>query len=213
MTPSTPQWTLERENDLRLRYGRGDRVAAIAEGLDVTVNTIVGKVARMKLSRERADTWSAAEIEIIRLKWMAGVSAGVIAAQLGGTTRNAVMSVVHRHGIVRPLAPKKATASLTPTRTYRQPKKQTLQPTLAVIGPLPDMGRSPHAKPFMLTTTRECRWALGPASEPAHAMMLVCGAVTEEGRPYCGRHCTMSGGYQPRRIRVPYEATVVRRAS
>lgn len=131
-----------------------------------------------------------------------------IAERLGGTTRNAVVALAHRKGWP-------SNTNLRVRKRKAEPRPPRPKPVAAPPIPLPEfttlphMGQSPHAKPFMLTTSRQCRWALGRADEPAHAMMMVCGAATVEGRPYCEAHCVRAGsGYAVRRIRPPFESTV-----
>lgn len=208
-------WDDERIAELKRLYAQGDRVAAIAQTLGVTTNTIVGKVGRLKLTRDRLDAWTDDRIEFVKVRYALGESAAQIAKAIGGVTRSSVMGKLHRMGLTRsPKAVKVMQSKGAKMRNAQKPVQSA--PTLKAT-PLPKPRPTPPASrptPFMHTTARQCRFCIEPSDAPAHAMMMVCGAETVEGRPYCETHERASAGYQPaRRIKPPFEKTVVRVAT
>ena len=169
-------------------------------------------------------TWTPERVEIAKTRYLAGDSATEIAALLGGCTRNSVCGKLNRMGITRSpeeanaaklkgglkgalmVKEARAAAGKKPIRAPRAPRPLKVFTPMIVHNPAPVGG-----VPFMLTRRDQCRWPIEPFDAPAHAMMVCCGAIAEEGRPYCGRHCTEAGsGYKYGRIKPPYEKSVVR---
>jgi hypothetical protein len=140
------------------------------------------------------------------------------AAEIGrmfGVSRNVIIGLAHR----RKWAARdecKANgffAARVPKPKADKPKRQPATFLPYVVDPMPlnDAPAPAGGVPFMLTTARQCRFCIESEAKPAHAMMMVCGGITEEGRPYCAEHLKVVSGHQPRRVKPPYESTVVRR--
>lgn len=82
----------------------------------------------MNVSRHRGpsrstEAWTDERLERLKALWLGGMSATNIAGELGGVTRSAVLSKIHRLGIGRP-AP---TSAARPKR----PKERRVRPTRA----------------------------------------------------------------------------------
>ncbi len=154
--------------------------------------------------------WTEERLERLVELWKLGRNASEIAQLIGRTTRNSVTGLVHRKNLQRGpnavLTGRQRVSHAKALKAKREPKPAPiLKPA-----PLPvQAAPKPTAVAFMLTTSRQCRWPVERFDAPAHALMLVCGAVTVEGRPYCLPHCQRAGsGYTNRRIRPPFESTV-----
>lgn len=151
-------------------------------------------------------------------------SATVIAAELGGMTRNAVIGKAHRMGLTL----KSTTGPNGTTRVMKggRPRARYTRPTLPSIpdqtrrsyfDDIPEMSFNPvaagtptetpvefdaiplPAKTLIDLEQQDCRF---PVAEPAHGDFRFCGnrRFSADGKtfthPYCPRHCRVA--YQPR---------------
>ena len=147
-------------------------------------------------------SWTKERVELLQKLWLEESSASLIAAELGGISRSAVMGKIHRLGLCgsRPHA----------SRVKQQPKPRPAGPReyrLATIGstalraePKTATEREPEIfKPVavpvakMLTvaalTQHTCKWPFGDSREGGFRF---CGHDTLEGVPYCRYHMTVA---------------------
>ncbi|WP_221163319.1 GcrA family cell cycle regulator [Rhizobium lentis] len=151
--------------------------------------------------------WTENRIELLKQGWADGDSAAVIAARLGGVSRNAVIGKVHRLGLdgrePRQCPGTTADERIRPApivRTSRQLKSKPDPAALANLAkimsaPKPQViEHIPEPKPLMMSLLelghRDCRYAVD--GEKQH--MLFCGHVTEEDSSYCAYHHKLCHG-------------------
>lgn len=145
--------------------------------------------------------WTEERIEQLKTLWKDGLSASQIARRLGGTTRNAVIGKVHRLGlpgrvvpvvrrtfskprrrIVKPAAPQRIVAAITP-RVRLRPDF----PTEPLPLPVDDYYVAPERRKGVLELTADdCRWPIGDPREPG---FYFCDQRAAPGLPYCEGHC------------------------
>lgn len=159
--------------------------------------------------------WTPERIERLNTLWQEGLSASQVAKLLGGVTRNAVLSKVHRLGIAG-----RATAS-APSRPARPPRRdpaprvarpkaapdrpRRVLPTIAMAPPAadafpayaadpsplrPPVEEGPGSATIMTLGRNECSWPIG---DPQADDFTLCGAPA--GGRYCQRHAALA--YQP----------------
>ena len=77
------------------------------------------------LDQKRSDlqTWTDERVELLKKLWGDGLSASVIAGELGGITRNAVIGKVHRLGL--------SGRAKSPSSAAARPRKARAQAALA----------------------------------------------------------------------------------
>lgn len=145
------------------------------------------------------------------------LSAAEIARHFTDATRNAVIGVCHRNGMVltrRRSAPKEnppKTKLMPPPSGQRAFVSNVAPPPPAVI-PMPAKA-PPAVRPsepvlFTATVANQCRWPLwGHHERPKADAMFVCGSPTPDGRPYCPHHAEQARGEG-----TPFERRAVRAA-
>jgi GcrA cell cycle regulator len=138
-------------------------------------------------------TWTDARIETLTNLWGAGLSASLIAARLGGTTRNAVIGKVQRLALAsRKTVVTRRPALSTATRPKRAPSpppagrsrksrtrpRRPLKPT--PLGPAPPI-------PVTVLTLKpaNCNW---PEGDPKRPGFHFCGREKPLDRAYCPHH-------------------------
>ena len=126
--------------------------------------------------------WTDADKELARSLWLAGESAGRIAATLRGRSRSAVIGVLHRMGMPkvrkcgqRDTLRRRLPSGPRPKRRYLADGKKDLAP---------DTPPETLVKLFDLTPTC-CRWIYG---DPKHEKFGFCGRTIIPGTPYCEMH-------------------------
>jgi hypothetical protein len=118
--------------------------------------------------------WPPEMVVIVERRWAAGDSAAVIAAALSGKSRDAVLGLLNRRGLLR--------TKRSPTKS-RSPHPLPL-PSNAFISEIPA-----GAVPLFDLTPRMCRWPLGAIHEPTR---FFCGQDSVEGFVYCPSHCAVA---------------------
>ncbi|WP_245299012.1 sigma-70 family RNA polymerase sigma factor [Pseudotabrizicola sediminis] len=134
-------WSDERVNLLKRMWAEGLSASQISMELGgVTRNAVLSKVHRLGLSNtrgpndERPDptryevmpksidvsAWSDERVNLLKRMWAEGLSASQISMELGGVTRNAVLSKVHRLGLSNTRGPNDERPD--PTRYEVMPK-------------------------------------------------------------------------------------------
>lgn len=119
-----------------------------------------------------------------------GFTFSMIAAELGGVTRNACIGKAHRMGLLgKPPGRPKQTMRKTPKRVapVDRLKSLNLEPEITDLPP----DQPPDACTLAALTDETCRWPLGT---PAHDM-LYCGSPHHAPFPYCTRHAQIA--YKP----------------
>jgi GcrA cell cycle regulator len=126
-------------------------------------------------------SWNDERVDTLKKLWAAGISGTQIAAQLGGTTRNACIAKLHRLGVTRrdPSAPR-----------TRLPKPAP-KPRLVIHAPTPQPVLQPEDIARIATVNLEphhCRWACGDPAIVGSFEPLFCGSTKLPGLPYCEMH-------------------------
>ena len=136
-----------------------------------------------------ASGWTEILVEELRQAWAAGLSAGVIAKQLGnGISRSAVIGKAHR----LELPPHKHAPSAQRPPTVRPYKKRILRLRIDQQQPLPpEVPRPPRMRrlPLLELEDGQCHW---PVGDPRRKGFFFCAADAVEGRPYCAWHLDMA---------------------
>ena len=193
------------------------------------------RAARAALGRLRFD-WNEARVAQLTRRWAEGATASVIAGELGGVSRSAVLGKVHRLKLVKPQMKDRvrrvaAARPLRPTarRGPRAGGALALMAAFRALGLVPpdaapDAGLDhvsagkAFGKPCGLLDLTEatCRW---PVGEPGEAGFAFCGAVPFDRYPYCIGHCLIAyraddaAGARPTPARKPRIARVFWRAA
>lgn len=156
--------------------------------------------------------WTDERIARAKELWVDGKSAAVIAAELGGVTRNAVLGKINRLGLsFRQKPAKPGVAPPRPKIAYRnkvrkaqkirqiekEPKPEPFVPCAADVVPL-------NLDLLQLRDTT-CRYPYG--DEPPFTF---CGHPVKQDRPYCEAHCRLV--YRPRGARDLTEEEAERRS-
>jgi GcrA cell cycle regulator len=150
-------------------------------------------------------TWKdPARVELLKQMWADGYSSTVIAARLGGVTRNAVVGKAHRLGLaqrgkapVRHARPRPKPAPNPAAPRPKQPKREfsldigkprNLRPPLPGQ-PLPPPAAEDVARIATLDLEpHHCRWPTGDPLEAGATRPLFCGKKKSPGLPYCPDH-------------------------
>lgn len=187
--------------------------SALAENLHETevVSADVSVGARPWADR---GGWTEERVELLKKLWSDGLACSEIAAELGGTTRNAVIGKVHRLGLsgraknLSGLAPR-------PRKPRAQNRRRVLRSMLGVgfaaaaqfeadAEPEAELLEVPveQRKTLLQINDKHCHW---PVGDPASGNFYFCGGEAVEGKlgggcqssliPYCEYHCRVA--YQP----------------
>lgn len=144
--------------------------------------------------------WTDDRIELLKTRWAEGYSASLIAAELGGVSRNAVCGKVHRLGLpgrrereLPRVHKPRANNPTTGKRKHRKsahdiffrPRSPIIEDSLAT--PLIDDLLIPDEQKKSLLDLKEdtCRWPVGDPSSPG---FFFCGGKPEANSPYCAGH-------------------------
>jgi len=119
----------------------------------------------------KTSDWTDERIALLKQLWTRnGLSAGQIAARLGGVTRNAVIGKVHRLGLVQPYSPptkKRLATRRRKSRAPRKPKAEAEPACLAPdIAPRLDLPSEPLPKRFKIKLPPLIRVAGGGTYRP-----------------------------------------------
>jgi GcrA cell cycle regulator len=160
--------------------------------------------------------WTDERVELLKKLWADGLSASQIAAEMGGITRNAVISKVHRLGLSgRAKSPSSASPRPRKARSsghlLRTPRPSLRSDAETANGH--DVEPEPESEPeseselieipveqrktLLQLDEKTCRW---PVGDPGDGDFFFCGGETARDLPYCVHHA-----------RVAYEAARDRR--
>lgn len=143
-----------------------------------------------------APNWTDERVELLTKLWAGGISASVIAQQLGGVSRNAVIGKITRLGLTRDHGNKNQPKanSIVARKAERQKQLRSDQSQLA---------RAQHRRPIVVLEVEpdlpdvtgligildlkpdSCRWVEGDPLTPEHGW---CGRTSKEGSSYCPHH-------------------------
>lgn len=153
--------------------------------------------------------WTDDRIETMRQLWSDGQSAAQIARRLGGVTRNAVISKLHRSGLSGRAARK--TAPYKPRKAKPKPWQKQVQVASAkqqsvasLFKPEPFVAAEENDIPVSERksihdlTAESCRWPIG---DPRTPEFHFCNKLHMPGLPYCEAHARRA--YQPPQPRRP----------
>jgi GcrA cell cycle regulator len=171
-------------------------------------------LACRQLIKESEDlmSWTDERVEYLKKRWIDGLSASQIAAELGqGVTRNAVIGKVHRLGLsgrekssnsahsARPRAkqPARLAAPRNPPPLMSRGNAALAAAPRAYAPPAPRPVEEvviPMSERVTLLELKEamCRWPLG---DPTSAEFRFCGTKTPDAGTYCTYHARIA--YQP----------------
>lgn len=153
---------------------------------------------------EEKSGWTDERVETLKTLWGEGLSASVIAGELGGVTRNAVIGKVHRLGLTGRGLP----TTTARGRRRRRSRRETALRSVSDRGigrPVPSPGprvkpedddregagrvsdAAPIAKQMAIgeLTERTCKW---PVGDPRLPGFCFCGHEAVKPLPYCEFH-------------------------
>ncbi len=153
-------------------------------------------------------SWTNERVDLLKKLWNDGLSASVIAQQIGEATRNAVIGKVHRLGLAGRATTSRAPGASRPASLFRarspsrnirsRPRPRRTSPPSADAAQkpkrrpaLPELGSPPEIPVTVQTLTgRTCRW---PEGDPKLPGFHFCGRQkTESPGPYCGAHAAIA---------------------
>ncbi len=172
-------------------------------------------------------SWNDASVETLKLMWAAGATASEIANELGGVSRNGVLSKVHRLGISertkgrkqgyrflrgekaqprepRPPRPKLARSGARQDERKRLPAGNLPPlPIDQVVDSAADLEIPMDQRKTLTALERgHCKW---PCGDPRTPQFFFCGAPQEGDGPYCAPHRLRSlPGPSDRRVGAPF---------
>jgi len=134
--------------------------------------------------------------------WAAGDTSTAIALEFG-VTRNAVIGVINRLGLVRNPGSSKAIGRKFTRSSIRKPAPVVAKQPKQVLKLAPKPVRVEHVPlrrtveqpstgaPVRLMDLKfgDCKWPIG---DPKHDDFRFCGQRRREGRPYCQDHCRLA---------------------
>src|SRR4051794_7818609 len=156
--------------------------------------------------------WTEERVDLLRMLWNEGLSAGQIAVELGGTmSRNAVISKAYRLGLAHgeakaPDTPRsrKPSPPPEPSKTVEPAaeKDPTPRPMIMELQPAQESESTPLQQTVLVPLSKQvtimelreamCRFPLGDPTTPE---FRYCGAQAITGLPYCPHHAQVA--YQP----------------
>jgi GcrA cell cycle regulator len=155
----------------------------------------------------RGDLWNDERIELLKRLWAEGATASLIAAQLGGISRSAVLGKIfrlrlgactdpppsaspHDSGAKPPRAARTATSGAT-SAPVTLPKSLARRRRGGKRGDSSERAGAPahtRGKTLLELTNDSCRWPHGRPGTPTFFYCGAAGADLEHGAPYCARH-------------------------
>jgi len=131
--------------------------------------------------------WTDERIELLKVRWREGFSASEIAKELGGSSRNAVISKVHRLNLPRlahNLERKRLVAA-----DRKKPAVSRVVKRRVPVGPPADLPIPPVPSIGLLSllelTEHTCKYPFG---DPKLHGFGFCGQPSVPGKSYCAEH-------------------------
>lgn len=129
-------------------------------------------------------------IDSLKAAWAAGTPT-VEMGRLFGTTKSAIIGMVHRLGLdprKSPISytgvPRPAPRPYVPPRTLPPLESEPAAPRPVIAPPIPIPAPIAAPRPTF-TRAAECCW---PSGEPGTKTFRYCGANSLPGKPYCDEH-------------------------
>lgn len=158
-------------------------------------------------------SWTDERVETLKRRWNDGASASVIASELGGTSRNAVIGKIHR--LKLPGRPQTAKPKPAATQERRRPMSKGSRVAVKIQARQADVVRHDFAlplvveQPFRMPETsffgtealvalseKTCKW---PVGDPRDGDFRFCNADKCGDSAYCTHHQRMA--YSPKESR------------
>lgn len=153
--------------------------------------------------------WTVERVELLKKLWTEGLSAGQIARQLGGVSRNAVVGKVHRlklstHGRKTAAPARKKKPAKDWNVGGQKPKTLPATSTTSVPTPPPSpLATVEYVQPIIIDVVtpvsrrlklvelneRVCKW---PNGDPLSEDFSFCGNDAAETGPYCKYHARLA---------------------
>ncbi len=136
-----------------------------------------------------ANNWTEERVAMLGNLLRGGLSAGQIAEEMGGITRNAVIGKARRLGL--------GFCATNPggrPKSGRKPRAHPFvdrKPPNVAPGAIADLQPEIVANPVTLLELTEwtCRWPIGDPTSPD---FVFCGALPVPGHSYCAGHCRLA---------------------
>lgn len=131
---------------------------------------------------QESKVWTPETVELLKRLWDEGQSAGQIAMQIPGASRNAVIGKKHRLG----LESRRQAPSLNPLRI--RAKKERPMPVFKPV-PLPPAPPDGKGVPFMKAGATTCRSVEGyEVDERGHTLAVFCSNPKDLEASFCAFH-------------------------
>lgn len=175
-------------------------VQVVVQTTELTANRVTSCGARSCWGRTGpASDWTDERIVLLKRLWiMEGLSAGQVAARIGGVTRSAVLGKIHRLGLWRdtPTSKKQRirTARLIKARNDNKPssapKRERASAALFNAEPFKEAVEDVIVPPeerrgVVALSESSCRWPIG---DPLTPDFHFCNREHVAGLPYCETH-------------------------
>ena len=199
-------WSPEQETLLRKCAADGLTMTETSRVLGISPKATCSKAKRDGIKwkahkHQPGQYWTDERVEIVRQLYVTkGLSARQIAMHLAdGTTRNAVISILHRRGIIltpEQMDARQGAAYRPATRITAEPRRAPapkMQPIKSLAEPISaSLGALDHQP-------HHCKWP----TNNGRPEWLWCAADRMPGRPYCAHHWAL-GHTEGRPMRVRY---------
>ena len=147
--------------------------------------------------------WTDERVTTMKKLWLDGLSASQVAKQLGGVTRNAVISKVHRLGLsgrAAPSQPSRPAFHASRSNLAPQPRASRVGSTQRnkpkkFVAPVKDLSdteggyverlEEPGTATMLTLGAHMCKWPIG---DPSSEKFTFCGRRVGEDGPYCTGH-------------------------
>ena len=149
-------------------------------------------------------SWDDNKTNLLKKYWSAGFTASQIAAELGKTTRNAVIGKAHRLNLEARASSKKTAPKLnTENNRTSEVKTQKLGRKARFKALLLDKNfEQENRKKLEELTDETCRWPIG---HPSEKNFYFCGRKPMEKFPYCKLHVLYA--FQPKNAKEEDQIT------
>ena len=152
-----------------------------------------------------SSTWDDEKVDLLKRLWSAGFSAAMIADEIGGVSRSAVLGKIHRLGLngsrkkvtVRNGLSKRKIRRIARSKKHCKPKKLCKSDVFEddsddIDDGIECVGDTGAVEAVLKLSDRDCRWPIG---DPRSKDFRFCGKPRLIGLPYCEYHAAEA--YQP----------------